>query len=134
MLYIIVAIPSVMASCLVLALSGFLTYLDAFLIALAVILVIVGNIASSITLDIKRPQFMYLDGKEVTQTTNNVNQTLSQGFIIAAFAGIGGVIVSMFAGIPSLYLVLFGFSVPYVAIEIFRLFFKLEDRYRRIEA
>ena len=134
MLYVIVAIPSVMASCLVLALSGFLGFLDAFLIALAVILVIVGNISSSITLDIKRPQFMYLDGKEVTQSTKNVNQTLSQGFIIAALTGIGGVIISMFVGISSLYMVLFGFSIPYCAIEIFRLFFKLEDRYRRIEA
>lgn len=134
MLYVIVAIPSVLASCLVLAISGFLSYLDAFLIALAVILVIVGNISSSITLDIKRPQFMYLDGKEVTQTTKNVNQTLSQGFIIAAITGIGGVLISMFVSIPSLYLVLFGFSVPYVSVEIFRLFFKLEDRYRRIEA
>jgi ABC-2 type transport system permease protein len=134
MLYVIVTIPSVMASCLVLALSGFLEYVEALLIAIAVILVIVGNIASSITLDIKRPQFMYLDGKEVTQTTKNVNQTLSQGFIIAAIAGIGGVLISMFVGVSSLYLVLFGFSVPYAAIEIFRLFFKLEDRYRRIEA
>ena len=134
MLYVIVAIPSVFVSCFVLALSGFLSFLDAFLIALAVILVIVGNIASSITLDIKRPQFMYLDGKEVTQTTKNVNQTLSQGFIIAAITGIGGVLISMFVSIPSLYLALFGFSVPYVAIEIFRLFFKLESRYRRIEA
>ena len=134
MLYVIVTIPSVMASCLVLALSGFLEYVEALLIAIAVILVIVGNIASSITLVIKRPQFMYLDGKEVTQTTKNVNQTLSQGFIIAAIAGIGGVLISMFVGVSSLYLVLFGFSVPYAAIEIFRLFFKLEDRYRRIEA
>lgn len=134
MLYVIVAIPSVLVSCLVLALFGFLGYLDALLIALAVIFVIVGNISSSISLDIKRPQFMYLDGKEITQTTKNVNQTLSQGFIIASIMGIGGVLVSMFVSIPSLYLVLFGFSVPYVAVETFRLFFRIEDRYRRIEA
>ena len=134
MLYVIVAIPSVFISCLVLALFGFLGFLDAFLIALAVVFVIVGNISNSIALDIKRPQFMYLDGKEVTQTTKNVSQTLSQGFIIAALMGVGGIIVSLFVSIPSIYLVLFGFSVPYVAVETFRLFYKIEDRYRRIEA
>jgi len=134
MMYVIVAVPSVLVSCLVLALFNFLSYLDAFLIALAVIFVIIGNIASSISLDIKRPQFMYLDGKEVTQNTKNVNTTLSQGFIIAALMGVGAIVVSLFVDIPSIYLVLFGFSVPYIAIEVFRLFFKIEDRYRRIEA
>lgn len=134
MLYVIVAIPSVLLSCLTLAIFNFLSYLDALLIALAVMFVIVGNVASSISLDIKKPQFMYLDGKEVTQTTKNINQTLSQGFIIAALMGVGGVIVSLMVSIPSLYLVLFGFSVPYISVEVFRLFFRIEDRYRRIEA
>lgn len=134
MLYVMVAIPSVLVSCFTLAIFNFLSYLDAFLIALAVMFVIVGNVSSSISLDIRRPQFMYLDGKEVTQATKNVSQTLSQGFIIAAIMGVGGVVVSMIFGIPSLYLVLFGFSVPYIAVEVFRLFFKIEDRYRRIEA
>lgn len=134
MLYVIVAIPSAFLSCLVLALCGFLSYLDAFLIFLAVVFVIVGNISSSISIDIKRPQFMYLDGKEVTQTTKNVTQTLSQGFIIASIMGVGAILISLFVNIPALYLVLFGFSVPYIAIETFRLFFKIEDRYRRIEA
>jgi len=131
---VIVAIPSVIVSCLVLALFNFLSYLDASLIALAVIFVIIGNIASSINLDIKHPQFMYLDGKEVTQNTRNVNTTLSQGFVIAALMGIGAIVVSLFVNIPAIYLVLFGFSVPYISVEVFRLFYKIEDRYRRIEA
>lgn len=134
MLYVIVAVPSVIASCLVLALFGFLTFFEASMIALAVIFVIIGNISSSISMDIKRPQFMYLDGKEVTQTNKNVASTLSQGFIVAALMGVGAIIVSLFVNIPAIYLVLFGFSVPYVSIELFRLFYKVEERYRRIEA
>ena len=134
MLHVIVAIPAIIISCLVLALFNFLNYLDALLIALAVILVIVGNIASSISMDIKKPQFMYLDGKEVTKSTRNVTATLSKGFIIASVMGIGALIVSFIVNLPAIYIVLYGFSVPYVAVEMFLLFYKLEDRYRRIEA
>lgn len=134
MLYIIIAIPAVIISCLVLALFHFLSYLDALLIALAVILVIVGNIASSISMDIRKPQFMYLDGKEVTKSTRNVNATLSKGFIIAALMGVGALIVSFVVNLPAIYIVLYGFSVPYIVVEVFLLYHKLEDRYRRIEA
>ena len=134
MLYVIVAVPSIMISCLVLALFNFLSYLHAGLIGLAVIFVVVGNIASSISMDIKRPQFMYLDGKEVTQSNRNVNSTLSQGFVIASVMGIGAILVSMLIDIPAIYLVLYGFSVPYILIEVFKLFHKIEERYRRIEA
>lgn len=77
---------------------------------------------------------MYLDGKEITKSTKNVNATISQGFIIGVIMGVGGIIVSLFINVSSLYLVLFGFSVPFLTVETFRLFFKIEDRYRRIEA
>lgn len=134
MLYVIVAIPSILVSCFVLAMCGFISYVEALLIALAVIFIITGNISSSISLDIKRPQFMYLDGKEITKSTKNVNATISQGFIIGVIMGVGGIIVSLFTNVSSLYLVLFGFSVPFLTVETFKLFFKIEDRYRRIEA
>lgn len=133
-LYVIVAIPSIIISCLVLALFNFLSYLDAGLIALAVVLVITGNIASSISTDIRKPQFMYLDGKEVTKSTRNVTATLSKGFIIASIMGIGALLISFVMNLPAIYIVLYGFSVPYVVVEMFLLFHKLEDRYRRIEA
>lgn len=134
LLYVIVAVPAIIVSCLVLAFFNFLSYLDAFLIAMAVSLVIIGNIASSISMDIKRPQFMYLDGKEVTKSTRNVNATLSQGFIIASIMGIGSLLVAFLVNLPAIYIVLYGFSIPYVVVELFLLFHKLEDRYRRIEA
>ena len=134
LLYVIVAIPSIMISCIVLAFVGFLSYFDAALIGLAVCLIIVGNIAGSMLLDIKRPQFMYLDGKEITGTTKNVNTSLSIGFIIAALMGVGSIIVAYLVSMPAIYLVLYGFAVPYIIIEVFGLFYKLEKRYTNIEA
>lgn len=133
-MYVIVAIPSIALSCLTLAIFDFLSYLDALLIAVAVILVIIGNIASSISLDMKRPQFMYLDGKELTSTTKNMNTSLSIGFIIAALMGVGSIIISFLLSLPAIYIVLFGFSVPYMGISVFTLFFRVNKRYRNIEA
>ncbi len=133
-MYVIVALPSIFMSCIVLAIFGFLSYFEGTMIAIAVGMVIIGNIASSISLDIKRPQFMYLDDKELTGTNNNVNTSLSLGFIIAALMGIGSIVVSFLVSIPAIYLVLFGFSVPYMVVGIFSLFYKLNKRYSNIEA
>ena len=104
------------------------------MIGLAVCLIIVGNIAGSMLLDIKRPQFMYLDGKEITGTTKNVNTSLSIGFIIAALMGVGSIVVAYLVSMPAIYIVLYGFAVPYIIIEVFGLFYKLEKRYTNIEA
>ena len=134
LLYVIVAIPSIMISCIILAMVGFLSYLDACLIGFAVSLIIVGNIAGSMLLDIKHPQFMYLDGKEVTTTTKNVNTSLSIGFVIAALMGVGSIVVAYIVSMLAIYFELFGFAIPYILIEVFGLFYKLEKRYTNIEA
>lgn len=135
LLYVIVAVPSIVLSCACLAVFDFISYLDAALISVAVILVIIGNICGSMIMDIKRPQFMYLaSGKEITGTNKNINMSLSTGFVIASIMGIGSIIISFFISVPAIYLVLFGFSIPYVIIECFRLFYKIESRYKNIEA
>ena len=134
LLYVIVSVPAVFISTFVLAIAGFLSLIQALLIAVAVCFIVIGNICSSITMDLKKPQFMYLDGKEITSSNKNINSSISVGFLIAVLVGVGCIIVSLFFSIPSIYLVLFGFGVPYVVIEIFRLFFRLEKRYRNIEA
>ena len=134
LMYVFVSIPSIIISCLVLAFAGFLSYTDAMLIALAVCMIVIGSIASSINLDIKRPQFMFLDGKEITNSNGNINASITIGFVIAVLMGIGAIAVSMFVSVPAIYIVLFGFGVPFMAIELFALFFKLEKRYRSIEA
>ncbi len=134
LMYLIVSIPSVIISALVLAFAGFLSYFNAMMIALAVCMIVTGSIASSILLDIKKPQFMFLDGKEITTTNSNVNASITLGFIIAVLMGIGSIVVSMFVSVPAIYIVLFGFGLPYMAVEVFRLFFRLEKRYRSIEA
>ena len=134
LMYVLVSIPSIIISCLVLAFAGFLSYANAMLIALAVCMIVIGSIASSINLDIKRPQFMFLDGKEITNSNGNVNASITIGFVIAVLMGIGAIAVSMFVSVPAIYIVLFGFGVPFMAIELFALFFKLEKRYRSIEA
>ncbi len=134
LLYLIVSIPSVIISALVLAFAGFLSYFNALMIALAVCMIVTGSIASSILLDIRKPQFMFLDGKEITNSNANVSTSITLGFVIAVILGIASIAVSMFVSLPAIYIVLFGFGVPYMAIEVFRLFFKLEKRYRSIEA
>ena len=133
-MYVIVSVPSVIVSCLVLAFAGFISYLNAMLIAIAVIMIVLGSIANSILIDIRRPQFMFLDGKEITTTNGNVNASISIGFIIAVLMGIGAIVISLFVSVPAIYIVLFGFGVPYMSIELFMLFYKLEKRYRSIEA
>ncbi len=134
LMYVIVSIPSVIVSCLVLSLAGFLSYANSMLIALAVCMIVIGSISSAILIDIKRPQFMFLDNKEITTTNSNINASISIGFIIAVLMGIGAIVVSMFVSVPAIYIVLFGFGIPYMCIELFRLFYKLENRYRSIEA
>lgn len=134
LMYVIVSIPSVIISCLVLAIAGFLSFLNSMLIAIAVSMIVIGSICNSISIDIKKPQFMFLDNKEITSTNSNINTSISIGFIIAILMGIGAIAVSMFVSVPAIYIVLFGFGVPYMAIELFLLFYKLERRYRSIEA
>lgn len=134
LLYVIVSVPAVVVSCVALAIAGFLTYIQALFIALAVCLIVIGNICSSISTDLKRPQFMFLDGKEITSSNRNINSSISAGFVIAVLMGVACIVVSLFVSIPAIYLVLFGFGVPYMILELFRLFFRLEKRYRNIEA
>lgn len=133
LMYIIVSIPAIFISTFILAFANFIDYISALLIALSVSMIIVGNICSSISLDIKRPQFYFLEGGEVTATNRNINSSIGVGFIIAMIVGIACIAISFFVSVPSMYLVLYGFGVPYMAIEIFTLFFKLEKRYRSIE-
>ncbi len=134
MLHAMIAVPAVFISCLVLAFFEFISFVSAILIALSVSLIIIGNICSSINLDIKRPQFLFLNGKEVTKATKNMASTLSQGFLIASLLGAISIVVSFVFGLSTFRLVLFSFSIPYFAIEVFRLFYKIEKKYRRIEA
>ena len=133
LIYLFVSIPAIFISTFILAFAGFINYISAVLIAVSVSFIIIGNIASSILLDIKRPQFYYLDDGEVTNTNKNINSSISIGFLIAVLMGIGSIIMSFFVSLPSMYLVLFGFGIPYMIIESFVLFFKLEKRYRSIE-
>ena len=128
------SVPAIFISCLILALAGFLTYANAMIIAVAVSLIIIGNICSSISLDIKKPQFMYLDGKEITTSNKNITASISLGFVIAILMGVGSIVASLFLSLPSMYMVLFGFGIPFAFIEVFRLFFRLEKKYRAIEA
>ena len=133
LMYLIVSIPAIFISTFILAFANFIDYISALLIALSVSMIIVGNICSSISLDIKRPQFYFLEGGEVTATNRNINSSIGIGFIIAMIVGIACIAISFFVSVPSMYLVLYGFGIPYMAIEIFTLFFKLEKRYRSIE-
>ena len=131
-IHILVSIPAVFLSCFVLAFAQFITYLQALLISISVSLIAVGNIAKSISIDIKRPQFHYLENGEVT-TNKNIASSLSIGFVISVLMGVGSIVVSFFVGVPAMYLVLFGFGVPYVLLETLFLFRKLEKRYAAIE-
>ncbi len=134
LMYVIVSVPAVFVSCVALAIAGFLTYFQALMIALAVCLIVVGNICSSISTDLKRPQFMFLDGKEITSSNRNINSSISGGFVIAVLMGVACIVVSLFVSVPAIFLVLFGFGIPYMILELFRLFFRLEKRYKKIEA
>ncbi len=133
LIYIIISVPAIFISCLALALAGFINYVAAVLIAISLSFVVVGNICHSIVMDIKRPQFASLENGEVSSNNKNISASISIGFIISFIMGIGGIIISLFVNLPSMYLVLFGFGVPYAIIESFRLFFRLEKRYNNIE-
>lgn len=132
--YLFVSIPSIFVSCFILFFAGFIDIITTILIATSVSIIIIGNISKSILMDIKRPQFIYLDGGELTASTKNVNSSISIGFMIGTLMGIGCIALSFFVSIPSMYLALFGFGVPFAFYEVFKLFFKIENRYRRIEA
>ena len=132
-IYLIISIPAIFISCFILAIADFISYLYAFGIAAALSFVVVGNICNSILTDIKRPQFYYLENGEVTTNNKNISSSISIGFAIAVVMGVGGIVVSFLVSLPAIFLVLFGFGVPYCAIECIRLFFRLEKRYSAIE-
>ncbi len=132
-IYLIISIPSIFVSTFVLALAGILEAIPALLIAVSLSFVIVGNICNSIIMDIKRPQFQYLENGEVASNNKNTSASIGIGFVISFIMGIGGIVLSFFVSIPSMYMVLFGFGVPFAAIEMFRLFHHLEKNYEMIE-
>lgn len=131
--HLLVAVPAVFISCFILALAGFISYVDMMLMGLSISMIIAGNIAYGIMIDIRRPKFSLYSNKEITGVSSNVNATLSLGFMIAIIIGICSIIISYLFSLPMIYIVLFGFSIPYLVIECFMLMRKLEDRYRRIE-
>lgn len=132
-MYCLVIIPSTLVSCLVLWLAGFLSISEAMIVFGGVGIVMVGNIAKSISIDIKKPKFIYVGSKEMVGTNSNISTSLGIGFVIATILGIAGIVLSIFVSVSASTLVLFGFSVPFCIIEVFRLFFGLEKKYQRIE-
>lgn len=132
-IHVLVAVPAIFLSCFVLAAAKFISVVQAVLISVAVCIIVAGNIAKSILTDIKRPQFNFLDNGEVASTNKNISSALTVGFVVAVLMGVGSIVVSFFVGVPAMYLVLFGFGLPYAALEMFALFHKLEKRYSAIE-
>lgn len=132
-IYLMISIPAIFASCLILALAEIVDYLPALLIAISLSFVVTGNISHSISMDIKRPQFKYLENGEVTTSNKNITASIGIGFAIAFIMGLIGILLAFFVSIPALYLVLFGFGVPFAIIEVYRLFYHLEKRYNEIE-
>lgn len=132
-MYCMVIIPSVLISCLALYLGGFLSVLDSLAIFGGVSFVMIGNISKSIDIDIKKPKFIYVGSRELVGTNSNISTSLGIGFIVATILGISAIVVSLFVSVPASMLVLFGFSVPFCFIETFRLFYKIEQKYQRIE-
>ncbi len=133
LIYLLISIPAIFISCLVLAIANFITYPAALIIACALSFVITGNISNSISMDIKRPQFEYIENGELSSNTKNTTASIGIGFTISFIMGVAGIVLSLFVSVPSMYLVLYGFGVPFALIELFRLFHKLERKYERIE-
>lgn len=132
-IYVLVSFPAILISCLILSLVGFIEYLSAFLMFLGLCFVMVGNICCSILMDIKNPQFQFLENGEVSNANKNVSSAIGIGFFISILTGLGAIVLSFFIKFPTLYLVLFGFGIPYATWGMFKLFFRLEERYNRIE-
>lgn len=132
-IYLLISIPAIFVSCFILAFAGFVDYVAASLIAVSLSFVITGNICHSILMDIKRPQFQYLENGEVSSNNKNISASIGIGFAISFLMGVGGIVLSFFVSVPAMYMVLFGFGVPFASIETFRLFFRLERRYNAIE-
>ena len=133
LIYLFISIPAIFISTFVLAFAGFISYLDAILIAISLSFVITGNITNSIFMDIQRPQFQFLENGEVTTANKNISTSIGIGFVISFLMGVGGIFLSYFVNQPSMYYVLFGFGISFMAIGIFRLFFHLDKRYNAIE-
>ena len=131
--YLIISIPAIFISCFILAFVNFISYLAAFLMSIALCFIVIGNVSNSILIDIKRPLFQNLENGEILSTNKNVSSSIGIGFGISVLIGVGAIMLSFFINIPSIYLVLFGFGVPYACIESFRLFYKAEKRYYAIE-
>ena len=133
LMYCIVIIPSILLSCLGLVIGEFLSLAEALIIFAGVSIVMIGNIAKSIDIDIKKPKFIYVGSKEMVGTNANVSTSLGIGFITATLVGVASIVVSFIYSLPASTIVLFGFAVPFCAIEVFKLFYKLEQKYQRIE-
>lgn len=133
-LYLIVAIPCIFLSCFVLYFFNFLALLEAFLYALSISFIIIGNVCYGIEKDIKNPRFKHAGNQEYTNTNRNVITSVGVGLIISMIMGITAIIFSFFLSLDFIYYVLFGFAVPYAIIQSLILFIKIEKNYQAIEA
>ena len=134
LLYMIVSVPSIFLSCLALFVFKTLSISQALLYSLAISLIMLGNACYGIEKDIKNPKFKYLGTEEMTAANRNVITSMGLGIVISMVIGAGAIAMSFFLSLNYIYVVLFGFAVPYAIIEFCTLFINLEKKYHNIEA
>lgn len=133
LVYVMVAVPSTLVSCILLYIGGFLTIIETLVIGIGVSLIQIGNIALSISIDIKSPKFSYVGDYELVESNSNMSKSLIASFLIAFLLGITTIIVSYCCSIEIKYIVILGFAIPYTTYQLFWLFFRLNKKYKRIE-
>ena len=111
----------------------FLSIESAAGLAVAISLIVMGSIAASISIDIKKPRHKFLGSGEVVGTNPNINTSLLVGFSIAVILGVCCLVVALLCSLPIFFCVLFGFAIPFFVLEMIFLFRNITKKYSQIE-
>lgn len=132
--YLIVEIPSVVASGLILYLTGFIGPVDLVIIAAISSIFVYGGISNAINIDIKNPRFNYLKNNIAVQNNPNISKNVYGGLALSFVFGTIGIVLSFFVSNFLWYLPIAILAICYTIIQHFSLLNKIEKKYYEIES
>lgn len=132
-LYLLVEIPTLVISLLCLLLSGFIQILDMVMIFLIVGCLTYASITGGINLDIKKPQFNYLNNNEVSQNNSNISKNIAIGIAISIILSVASIVLLFVTGKNLLYIIILTISFAYAISNHYKLFIPLDKNYNHIQ-
>lgn len=132
-LYLLVEIPTLIISLLCLLLSGYIEIFDFIMISLIVGSLTYASMTNGINLDVKKPQFNYLNHNEITQNNSNISKNLSMGIVLGIIISLICIVLLFLISKTLIYFIIFTLTFAYAILSHYKLFKNIEEKYILIE-